>query len=96
MLYLSAEFHVHMFIPSKVPVKFKKKFQDPIRPLVQISDNPGERVKYFCMLCLSSKFQVYRFIHPKVLTMFRKNSFRDPIRPLVQILENPGALVKYF
>jgi len=64
--------------------------------MVQILENPGARVKNFCMLYPSSKFQVPRFIHPKVLAIFGKNSFQDPIRTLIQILENPGTHIKYF
>jgi len=97
MLHPAAKFQVSRFIHSKVLAIFKKKyFQDRIRPLVQILENPGARVKYFCMLYLSSKFQVSRFIRSKVLAIFRKNRFRDPIMPLVQISVNPGANVKYF
>ena len=94
MVYLSSKFQVFRFIHSKVLATFKKNsFQDPIRPLVQILENPGARVKNVCMLYLPSKFQVSSFIHPKDPAIFRKKNFEGPIRPLVQILENPGAHV---
>ena len=75
----------------------KNSFHGPIQgPLVQILENLGASVQNFCMLYPSSKFQVSRFIHHKVLAIFKKNSFRDSIRPLAQNSENPGARVKYF
>ena len=61
---------------SKVLAIFKKNsFQGPIRPLVQILEKLGTRVKYFWP---PAKFQVCWFIHSKVLAIFKKNSFARP------------------
>ena len=70
----------------------KNSFHGPIqRPLVQILKNPGANGKHFLKLHPSAKFQVFRFIHSKVLTIFKKKYFLGPIWHLVKILENPAA-----
>jgi len=71
MLSLSAKFQVSWDIHSTVPAIFKiKGFQGHIRPLVQILEKPGTRVKYFLMLYLPAKCQLARFSHSKLLTIF--------------------------
>ena len=79
MLYPSSKFQVLRFSHPKVLAIFRKNsFQDPIRTLVQILENPGTRVKYFCMLYLSAEFQVHRFIPSKVLVLLKKTQFSRP------------------
>ena len=48
MLYFSSKFHVSRLIHPKVLAIFRKNsFRDPIRTLVQISENRGQRIIYF-------------------------------------------------
>jgi len=76
ILYLSLKFQVSRFIHSKVLAIFgTNSFQDPIRPLVEISGNPGAHAQNFLVLHTSAKFQVSRLIHSKVLAIFKKKKF---------------------
>jgi len=98
MLHLCSKFQVSRFIHPKVLAIFRtNSFQDPIRTLVQILENPGTHVKYFCMLYLSVEFQVHRFIPSKVLVILKKKTiFKAPSGPWSKLWKTPGHISNIF
>ena len=98
MSYFSAKFRVCWFIHLKFLVIFmRNSFHSLIqKPLVQILVNPGAHVKHFLMLHPAAKFQVSRFIHSRVLALFKKKKCKSPSGPQSKFWKTLGHVSKTF